>query len=326
MAYDFVFLLPAIMRIRSQLATQNVGDESVLEKIVYMLEQEAEVTSDEIAALSNLNDPDSCPIEYLPLLAKLLGVTFSADWPESRRRLLIKAACLLWHGKGTRSGWEALLRVYERADYFPWELWKSKVYEEFDYSIHQGYEYRYKAARVDIRRPVDDVEPPDHGLFTEDEHVQDVCPVHVLIRRPGEDFLVASDHMLDPVDDSAYGDYGESDFVIGACWEDTIGAWDDGDFYPPGEYPPTVGDPGLELEVWCSNATCETSCQGGCTTSCETSCIYGSCELSCQNFCQQNCQEICEYASQAACAYTCEAACMSSCEIGCQIVCQAGVE
>lgn len=326
MAYDFYSLLPLIMRVRSEFATADMGEESVLQKICYMLEQEAEVTSDEIAGLATLDDIDECPIGYLPLIAKLLGIPYSATWSETKRRMFVKAAGLLWHIKGSRTSWEAFLNAHGQKNYFPWELWKSVVYEEFDYALYPDYEHRFKSARVDIRRSTDNTDPPNHGLFTEDEHVEPVRPIHVLIRRPGEYVSDRTEYLGSVNDTEGYGETG--DFVAGAYWIGDVDPLDDGGFFGPTEYPSYEGEPGLDLSVSCSNTTCEVTCQTTCTSGCEASCQYGACEIGCQTFCQTNCQLTCEYACQLACEGTCEnTACQAvSCEVGCQVDCEPGVE
>lgn len=323
MSYDFYSLLPLVMRLRSETATPNANEESVLQRIVYMLEQEAEVVSDQIDGITDLVQPDECPIAYLPLLARLLGIHYSADWSETKRRLFVKAAGLIWHIKATRLSWTTFLEAHGHEDYFPWELWKSQVYEEFDYSLWQDYGHPYKAARVDIRRPWDTT--GNHGLFV-DSIVEDVRPAHVLLRRPGEYASEESVTFPTPADVGYDGEPLDA-FLVAATWSDNVGAFDDGSVFFEDDYP-LDGTPGLYIETNCANVTCETSCQGSCTGSCEMECQYGSCEVACQTFCQQNCQLSCEYSCQAACEGTCEnTTCqIDSCQVACQTNCEPGIE
>ena len=307
---DLYRLLPFILRLRSDVIVPNAGDESVLEKIVYALEQEADVTFGEVENLADLKDADACPLEYLPLLAKLLGLNYEASWSEEKKRLWVKAADLIWHIKGGRRSWTSILTAHGHQGYFPWELWKSTIYEEFNYSRVPDYNYGFLAARVDVCTSATDPNP-NYGIYV-DEMVEDVRPAHVLLRRNGE-FVSEEDVSVSPPADTEYG-------AVGAVIDEDCDEFEDPGIYLPGD---TCGATGLEIFAFCSNGTCELSCQTSCTSSCETGCIYGSCELTCQTFCTLNCQEFCMYACTTGCTGICETDCTVSCTVGCQMTCQA---
>jgi phage tail-like protein len=55
-------------------------------------------------------DPRTCPVMFLPWLASWLGLSFSAHWPEARRRRLLTKAMDLYRWRGTRYG---LIRMIE---------------------------------------------------------------------------------------------------------------------------------------------------------------------------------------------------------------------
>lgn len=317
------YLLPTIMRLKSEQVTPDSGGESVLEKIVYALEEETDVLESQIGGITDLPNTNECPAEYLPLLADLVGIEYEGAWPEEKKRLWVKAADLLWHIKGMYSSWIAYLNTHGYQGYFPWELWKAEIYEDFDYALYPDYEYRYKAARVDIRKNETDPSP-NHGIYVDDT-VEPIRPVHVLLRRPGEYRLDEEEALEAPLD----VDYDGSllgDFSTNAVIEDSAPGFDDGGVDVTGPFTtdpdPACSSAGLQVYSYCFNTTCQLACQGTCTSSCETDCEYGACEFDCQTFCMQNGQSICDYTCQSSCEGICQTSCTTECETGCQTACQ----
>ena len=56
-------------------------------------------------------DPRTCPETFLPWLASWLGLIFSAQWPEARRRRLLAEAMDLYRWRGTRKGLIQMIEV-----------------------------------------------------------------------------------------------------------------------------------------------------------------------------------------------------------------------
>lgn len=147
-------LLPAVIRIRDALY-QGANAESILRGIVYALEQESDTVNQQTSDLSKLVDTDNCPVRYLPFLADMLGLPPEGEWSEAKRRFFVESVVRLYKMSGQQLSWRKVLGFYGYRKYFPWELWKSIIYEVFDYSLFQDYTHRYKAARVDIRSEED---------------------------------------------------------------------------------------------------------------------------------------------------------------------------
>jgi phage tail-like protein len=59
-----------------------------------------------------LIDARTMPTDFLPWVASWLDLTLNENWPESRRRDLIRAASDLYRWRGTRSGLSRYLEIY----------------------------------------------------------------------------------------------------------------------------------------------------------------------------------------------------------------------
>ena len=115
-AFDLYNLLPLIVRTRSLFASSLLDEDdstpSIFKKIVYALEQEANVTADEIEALSSLVDIDNVSIAHLPRLAHLVSAPYQDTWSDTKRRNVVKGIELIWLSKGLRQSWEAILNLH----------------------------------------------------------------------------------------------------------------------------------------------------------------------------------------------------------------------
>lgn len=291
---DLYSLLPTVLRIRD---TESVlpGEDGVLQRIVAAFQEEAEVTKLEIDGLADLANVRECPIEYLPLIAKLLGIRYTANWSEEKRRIFVMAAGYLWHTKGSKESWKAILQSHSFVDYFPWELWKHIIYETTDYSLYPDYDHPFKAARVDIRRPTDVTGKT--GRLDCGELVEPVRAAHILIRREAK--YIGSDDVdefMTP-EDTDYDGTSLVSLCAASRIVDDVEAWSDGGVYLPGETPAS-GEWGLEIEIYCSGWACQSSCTGSCTTgACQL--LFGCQGIACQvSACMVGCQVTCE---QGAC-------------------------
>ncbi len=57
-------------------------------------------------------DPATAPPDFLPFLASWLDLVLDENWPEERRRDLLKAARRLYEKRGTRMGLQEYLQIY----------------------------------------------------------------------------------------------------------------------------------------------------------------------------------------------------------------------
>jgi len=198
---DLYRLLPEIVRAKDRLASGvglNLDDqETILQKIFYLLEQECDTTDELREGLKELYSFETCPVEYFPLLERFLGTQWPAEWPEERRRLVLSAIVKLYHTSGQRLSWVAVLNLFGHTGFFPWELWKETIYEDFDYSLYGeddgDYYYQYHAARIDIRN----VNRTLLALTTEERNmIEYFRPIHVLFRQEGVNMPSLADTCL----------------------------------------------------------------------------------------------------------------------------------
>jgi len=251
---DLYYLLPTVVREKDLGTALAAGEtETILQKVFYALETEAEVTKDQIEGIIDLFSVDNCPEEYLPLLNGVLGSSFPGSWSEDRVRMFLKGVVLMYHRSGQRITWEAMLRLLGYAGYFPWELWKEAIYEEFDYSLYGDY-FLLRAARVDLRKADETYLAPTDEIRTMLEQFR---PIHVLIRTFGE-AITYDDVEVPPISESFAG-------LAAGGWIDGLAPASD---------------------------SCISSCETYCETSCEASSCEGTIEivLTCISGCQTGCE------------------------------------
>lgn len=251
---DLYDLLPEIIRLRDlQTSDDGTPERSIVRRVIEALQAELDVLKGEIEAVSVLQDVDACPVAYLPLLAAVLGASFPATWPEGRIRLFLSSAVQLFHASGMRLSWEAMLRLLGHAGYYPWELWKEELYEDFDYALTEDYG-NLPAARVDLRDADGTYMEPTAEV---EKYLEQFRPIHVLIRKHG--------HRIELGEDAA--DVGSESFSAGA-----FGNWTDG--------------------VAGATDVCLTACEASCETFCEAGSCEGAFEviLTCIAGCETGCE------------------------------------
>jgi phage tail-like protein len=270
-------MLPTVLRWLDNQIPAPSGD-LVLGSVAGLVDSLTADTESAIAGLGDLIDPEACPSEFLPFLLSHFGMEAGSGWDDTRKRLLAGGAVPLWRSKGTVAAWEGWRRLHHNLTYRPVELWKSTIYEVFNYSAVRDYGYPYRAARVDL--------PGDRDSFGQDESQR---PIHVLLRPYGESSSRTS--LVDSALDTPGG-------TVVADFNDLA----------------TLADGGLTLTALCVG-TCETTCQTGCTSACETGC-QTACTVGCTTWCQSNCQTACEFVGcQVSCELACETTCMTGCEV-----------
>lgn len=93
--------LPAIYR-----------DDELMGRFLMLFESFWTPIDQQIAALSCYFDPFLTPAEFLPWLASWIDLLLDEQWPEDRRRMLLRAAVSLYRRRGTRQGLEEYLEIY----------------------------------------------------------------------------------------------------------------------------------------------------------------------------------------------------------------------
>ncbi len=98
--------LPAIFR-RSDALGRNV-----VRDICFLFEHMFGSIEDILGDGHSYYDPHECPPEFLSWLASWMAFTVDADWPEEKKRALIKRALDLYRLRGTRRGLILFLKLF----------------------------------------------------------------------------------------------------------------------------------------------------------------------------------------------------------------------
>ncbi|RMG06373.1 MAG: hypothetical protein D6731_25945 [Planctomycetota bacterium] len=102
--------LPQIYQ-RSDLTGRNfVAD------LLWIMQHIQAQTEWKLEHLHHYFDPHECPPEFLDYLASWVALTLEDDWPELKRRSLIKKAVELYHLRGTPRGLRVYLRLFTGVD------------------------------------------------------------------------------------------------------------------------------------------------------------------------------------------------------------------
>ena len=320
-------LLPSIIRLKDSLA--SAGDEGNLEKITYALEQEAMRGRDEIAGLTSLVNPDTCPPRYLLYQSLMLGGDMPAGHTVHWRRNYIKSLVKVWKIKGTHPSWR--LRITETGhNANAVELYKDEIYEDDGYFTDPGYYGYYRAARFDLY--VGGVRLSRSESEAILAYLELVRPIHVLLRAFME-LWDTTDIFPGAFDDNTtYYTQNWEGQVVGQ-FSESFDAADDASVRITETEPFPCTTKNLEIVTDCV-VQCELACQDCCEMiSCELYCTFACEPAGCEGWCENNCQLNCEYgctagegcqlACTAACTYSCTTVCEQACQWGCQDACQA---
>jgi hypothetical protein len=294
LSVSFYYMMPEIIRVKDRLASGLVdgSGEGVLQKIVYMLDQSYDQQATDVANLAASSTPDTCVAALLPYLTQYLGEEYPSGWSLDQKRNFVRSLVLLYKIKAGRHAWESILNLYGYPGYFPWELWKTDIYETWDYALSQDYDHRYKAARVDLRK-----QDETWLQIGRPEWLESSRPIHVLIRIPAEE--------------EEWSDSGAVPSDLSAEVSEALASVEDST---------DLDDEDLTITIGCTSWSCETLCQLSCTGGCESFCQAGACEAACQVYCEGACQTVCEITCQTSCqGGSCETACMASCQGGCEL-------
>lgn len=85
---------------------------SLFERFLRGIEDAAEPMQQMLANLERYFDPDTTPTDCLPWLSTWVALVMDENWPELKRRRLIKEAVELYRWRGTRRGLARYLEIY----------------------------------------------------------------------------------------------------------------------------------------------------------------------------------------------------------------------
>jgi len=331
--------LPEILRIRDELARlPGTGSKGPLGKFIECLELEGVVQENLAVGIVNLIDPDLVDEDYLIYMSLLFGEAVNENWSEFLKREYVKNLIKTIKTKCTTASWHRRSKEVGRGEIHIYELHKSDVEEDFQYSRQPDPSHPYRSARVDIGTCISSCEtvceiscenacesaleaavlsPSQARAVIED--MGDIKPIHVLVRSDGG-VESLSDSADNPTEYLSCGSFLEVD----ANRSKVIGTLDD--------HNPSINENLIGIQTcnsFCETSTCQICCEfcleSGCATSCQLTC-QAWCETNCQSTCEVHCESACESqcedTCQIVCQTTCQLACQNACQMGCQSSCQ----
>lgn len=285
-------LLPTVIKSVDAQSAQVVdgSSEPLLQRFFDALQLEYDVQVQEISDFRELVNVGAVPINLLGLLSVLLGERVPNTLSESRKRLFVGSLVTLYKTRGQFLNIQAVLRLSGADPSLFRELYKSKLYEEFDYSETQDYDHPYRAARFELVGT-------QLKTVVSDENMRDFVlrslPINVL-EKPLNGVVIELEDTL-PVATELFVD----DQILATGKVVEYATLNDGEVYFADQQ--TCQSVGLEIVI---GDVCQHSCQSFCE--------YGACETAgCQVFCETHCQTNCVVSCQLACQHSCENACMS---------------
>ncbi|MEZ0230743.1 MAG: phage tail protein [Planctomycetota bacterium] len=89
---------------------------SFVRDLLWLFQHEFNSTDEKLDGLERFFDPLECPKEFLDYIASWVAFTLEDDWPEQKKRNLIKKAVELYHLRGTPRGLRVFLRIFTGVD------------------------------------------------------------------------------------------------------------------------------------------------------------------------------------------------------------------
>jgi phage tail-like protein len=103
---SWVEYLPALYQ------AQDGGARSMLEGLLWPFQQVWTGIEEKLDDLHRYFHPYETPAEFLPWLASWLALALDQEWPERKKRILVKHAVELYKLRGTARGLKAFLRIF----------------------------------------------------------------------------------------------------------------------------------------------------------------------------------------------------------------------
>lgn len=89
---------------------------SFVRDLLWVMQHIQHETDEKLLNLEQFFDPHEAPSEFLNYLASWVALTLETDWPEAKKRSLIKKAVELYHLRGTPRGLRVYLRIFTGVD------------------------------------------------------------------------------------------------------------------------------------------------------------------------------------------------------------------
>jgi len=348
MSVDLYKYFPTFIKIRDRLAS-GIDDadsrETILAKLVYMLDEMFDDTDAFIQELIKLNDPDVVDQQYFSHVSYLLGTMLPNGSNEEESRFIIKQLVNHYKTSGTHHSWHTAWHWLDQPETKVVELFKRDQQEIANYSTVRSANHPLKSARIQLGVCASTCETvcesvcettcegivetgselPVAEALRRLAYVEYLRPIHVILRQNAEEVLLRSGF---PTSQDTIGHYPRQYNVVPDPW---LGSESYGSFQS--EFWTAADE--LEVDVQCvalCEVTCQTCCEAVCECNpCEVVCQVGDCQLQCtegcQGACEFPCEAVCQFACTAcqagACTASCAGACLGSCQGSCAASCQA---
>ncbi|MBI3725785.1 hypothetical protein HY251_17800 [bacterium] len=102
--------LPGLYQ-RSDLTGRNL-----VRDLLWIFQHIFNETDEKLEGLERFFDPLECPEDFLEYIASWVALTIEDEWPEVKKRNLIKKAIELYHVRGTPRGLRIFLRIFTGVD------------------------------------------------------------------------------------------------------------------------------------------------------------------------------------------------------------------
>jgi phage tail-like protein len=84
--------------------------------LLWVFQHQFNQTEEKLENLERFFDPLECPPEFLDYIASWVALAVEDEWPEAKKRNLIKKAVELYHLRGTPRGLRVFLRIFTGVD------------------------------------------------------------------------------------------------------------------------------------------------------------------------------------------------------------------
>lgn len=93
-------------------SSESSYERPFFERFLRGFEDQIEPMRRRLSELDSVQDPDEAPVEFLPWLATWAALLLDENWPQLKRRRLIKEIIELYRWRGTRYGLARYLELY----------------------------------------------------------------------------------------------------------------------------------------------------------------------------------------------------------------------
>ncbi len=104
--HSMIRFLPSIYQ------RDDLGGRSFLRDFLWIFQHIFNQTEEKLENIERYFDPLLAPPDFLPWLASWVAMTLEDDWPEIKRRDIIKKAVELYHLRGTLRGMKIYLKIF----------------------------------------------------------------------------------------------------------------------------------------------------------------------------------------------------------------------